>query len=137
MNKTELAWAAGFIEGEGSVHFYLRKKHERYPNYAEPHITADNSVKEYIEILQRLLGGSIFMTKNKGKKIGKYETKHDLWRWHVTNLAAYRACKRLLPYLHGKNRANAELVIKFYENRPPRERDEKGRFLPRGPISWI
>ena len=128
IDPTDLAWAAGFIEGEGHFKFYWRHRQSTGQLYFEPSVQADNTKKEYLDFLKSLFGGSICLTHTKGKKIGKYRTKKDTWRWHATNLKAFNVCRLLEPFLHGDNKKAAQLIVEYYENRPPRRRHRGGQF---------
>lgn len=125
--ETDLAWAAGFIEGEGSVRFYHRlsykvRKDGTYLAYNSAKISAHNTKREYLEFIKSLFGGYIYVSNKKGSKVGRYKmagdytTSHDVWAWVTCHRFAYLACKAILPYIHSENLTRAKDIIKWYKD---------------------
>ena len=85
LTPAELAWAAGFIDGEGSFH---GEKHGL-------RLHAFNTHRKSVEKLQKLFGGPIKV------KTQNDETKKH-WKtcyvWSVSTLQARDAIKAMLPY---------------------------------------
>ena len=130
MRKTSAAWAAGFLEGEGTIELYMRYRKSTGMHYPEPRITASNTKRYYLRKLQRLFGGWLGgYSYEPGKGSSHFGTK-TCYRWQVSNLMAYETAKLILPYLHGEKKKAAQLIIDYYDHRPPRLRYGRGIFKP-------
>jgi hypothetical protein len=104
--ELDLAWAAGFIDGEGYVH--LQPVHKRrsdgYTN-RKPRIEVAQVDPSALLKLKRILGGSIItMTPRNGRK--------QSFRWDLTGVRVVPALEALLPYLTVK-RAQALLLLEY------------------------
>jgi len=98
MNKKELAYLAGFFDGEGSV--IIDKNHGMACVVA-------STTKWILELLRFNFGGSI----NTDKKI-RYEHGHICYHWKINSTNAESFLQAILPYLKLK-RPEAEVAIKF------------------------
>lgn len=96
-----LAWAAGFIDGEGCVSILTDRK-----NYACL-IDVGQVNKHPLTILAGLFGGTV---RHCPSKYGGH------WAWRVYGPKASIAAQRLLPYLIGKKR-QAEILIEFQDTK--------------------
>jgi len=92
MRKTDLAWAAGFIDGEGCLSFC--------PN---PQLSASQFNLEPLEELQLLFGGNITPPKSNGVS-----------QWYVGAHKAVNVARLILPYLKAKDN-QARLFIEWEE----------------------
>jgi hypothetical protein len=96
------AWAAGFLDGEGC--FYA------YPNNRRSYvalITASQVVREPLDKLHALYGGSVRFQQEKNKT--------STWRWTLGARNPLRACiASIHPYLVVKRR-QAELLDELAE----------------------
>jgi hypothetical protein len=92
------AWAAGFIDGEGSIGIAGPRK-SRSGSYTLT-LSVSQKFRSPLDQLAALYGGSIRAT-TKGQ-----------WDWRVTNLAAYNCLDKIIPYLVLK-RSQAILGIQF------------------------
>lgn len=112
MSETELAWAAGFIEGEGTVGTWAIFKNDR--GYAKPKavIEAYNTEICFLEKLKGLFGGWIYINK----KAGAFNKK-DLYRWQVSYRLAYAAAKKLYPFFIGSKKEAIKAIIDLYEEK--------------------
>lgn len=106
----ELAWAAGFIDGEGSLgvyHYSGGRRAARAVRHA-PRITATNTVEIPIRRLRSWFGGKV-----------SYSQRSEAWRgvfvWDVTSMRAVEVARLLLPYLCVKQ-AQASLLIEFADD---------------------
>jgi hypothetical protein len=108
LRNTDLAYAAGFIDGEGCIDFYTRhytcvmdtsvtiKSHSR--------IRVNNTNEEVLLWLQTKFGGSVFIAKTNPKH------KHQ-WTWQlVEERKVNNLLRLLLPYLIVK-REKAERIL--------------------------
>ncbi len=105
MTPTDLAWAAGFFDGEGSIYiartgFYRERTRVLY----RLEVTVSQVDPRPLERLCRMFGGNIMVTGN---------PKHRAWaKWRVHNHRAVWVLRLLLPYLLNK-REEAELATTF------------------------
>lgn len=129
-SQLDLAWAAGIIDGEGSigirkVTYTTRKGYTRYAVALECGNTDIRMLKE----LQKFFGGSI----NSRTCLPHINSK-PLWTWTLGSKAAYLTISQILPYLRVK-RERAELAIHFYEScrdyKYTTQQDSKGRIVSR------
>ena len=100
MEETDIAWSAGFFEGEGSICL----------NDAGRWVSANQKDKAPLEKLQRLWGGTIkvFKTRLKGKN-------HGLWQWSLYSKKALPFLKAILLYIPTPlRREEIEKYIEFY-----------------------
>lgn len=109
VTKEELAYWAGFIDGEGSiciiksVSLPKRYKNSRY----QITLQASNTNREIMEKMLETFGGSLLIRDRHEKDKISYE-------WKASSLKAVWILKRLLPYFKVK-KSQAELAIKFQE----------------------
>lgn len=101
----ELAYLAGFIDGEGTIVISTvgstRKGHKLI-------FAIDNVHSDALVLAQHRLGGRIqFIRKNNPQW-------RDFYRWVTQDSSAERALRTMLPYLRQK-RQQAELALKFRE----------------------
>ena len=101
MRKVDLAYLAGFFDGEGYIGI---RKHEK-TNYLV-RATVCNTNKWIVEWYRFAFGGSINLKS-------KYSPKHhDAWVWDICGKNAIAFLEAISPYLKTK-RTQAELAIKF------------------------
>lgn len=106
--EIELAWAAGFIDGEGSFSIFRNRHRSRElpqetPYYHRPVIRASQIIREPLDRLATRLDGYVSSVGPKG----------FAWLAEGPVLVA-RTARLLLPYLTVK-RAQAELAIAYCE----------------------
>lgn len=117
MTPLELAWAAGFVDGEG--HITVTKKHERWspprskhtgrPRHDGTHyqllLDVCNRNPAPIDKLVELFGGERKGSRRKGYKANYYT-------WRVFGNQAQHALELMLPFFVGK-RVLAETCVSF------------------------
>jgi len=110
MKKTDLAYMAGVIDGEGNITLAKRNngKYKAGVRY-DIQIGVTNTNKWLLESFRFAFGGSI---RKKRKGFKSLPSSQDCFDWSVTNQQAFTAIKALLPYLQLK-RPQAELAITF------------------------
>ncbi len=111
MKKTDLNYAAGLMDGEGSIMLTkITKGKHRAPNVA-----ISSTTHELLEFMKELFGGHISNKKN-------YATHHKKsWVWQLSYNAAYNFCKIISPYLkEPEKKRRAELIVKLYKAVTPR-----------------
>lgn len=86
----ELAYIAGFIDGEGCV--------TASGNYLSLSLGASNTIKAPLLFIQEILGGSVRGYQSREKtKLGSLIKRQ--YAWHVGGESAVEALLALLPYL--------------------------------------
>ena len=109
MRQTDLAYAAGLIDGEGCI--TIVRKHVRYGNGFEYrvrlHVANTNQV--VLLFLERLLGGKIY-TQPKMQSHWK-----QCWYWYMDGSYAVDALRLVSPYLLAK-KAEAQLAIAYWDD---------------------
>lgn len=103
--ELDLAWAAGFLDGDGCVSLNTR--------YGSPLISATQCNVVPLTALVGLFGGNI--TRHDDNRKATFQPSFR-WRLHAAQTVA--ACRELLPYLRSKRR-QAEIVIEWAETRVP------------------
>lgn len=109
-----LAWAAGFIDGDGFITIQNRKSTVNGKEYKGQYLrlgccqASENPLKE----LQAIFGGSI-RVKNSGPNRENYNRKIQ-YVWTLSTLQAAEAIKQLLPFLIHKKDV-AVLALSFQE----------------------
>lgn len=122
MKKTDLAYMAGIMDGEGCIHIHKQK-----PGPSRINPTYYLSVelvmidKWICELFRFSFGGS---NVNQRKRKEGYNT---LYTWAIIGVQATTMLKCLLPYLKLK-RAQAELGIKFVTEKQLRNRRIDGKY---------
>jgi LAGLIDADG endonuclease len=125
MKETDIAWAAGFIDGEGSLNIQHLKKHWTrkrdgkllYYSYFVLQLMASQKSEEPLCKLQELFGGTILKRKYCGVGI-----------WAIQGPKAAFAISKMLPYLTTK-REQASIAIEYRKlvgiNNNPHNRNYK------------
>ena len=93
----KIAWAAGFIEGEGC--FLMHK------STLSPQLQVTQVVVAPLGLLQKLFGGHIYKDK---RRVNRRQTHC----WVVSGSRAQEVCKILLPFLTFK-KSQAQIVLSF------------------------
>lgn len=109
-----LAWAAGFIDGDGFITIQNRTTKYKEKTYKGHYLRvgACQANLAPLEELQKLFGGSI-RTKNSGPNREGYNRKQQ-WIWTLSTQEAYQALKELIPFLIHKRQV-ALLGLEFQE----------------------
>jgi len=114
--NTKYAWAAGFIDGEGTIsikrYFRTRKDGSRFIAY-----------QPFVSLSQAVVGGHeqgvIEMHKLFGGHISNYNDKRDTSRyatmqWAIVSKGAVECIKSIYPFLVVK-RKNADVMLRWYK----------------------
>jgi hypothetical protein len=110
MKKVNLAYIAGIIDGEGSIHITKLPPNKIYKNVRYIlHFYVGNTNLNMLKELKLYLGGSLTLDSRKDKPNNK-----PFWHWNLGPKASYSAIKQLLLYLRIK-KERAKLAIEFYE----------------------
>lgn len=108
----ELAWCAGFFDGEGYVTIQRRQVKYKDKIYQGHYlrIGINHVAPEPLLEMQRMFGGKI-EKQNPDKVVGNRKPRH---RWTLSTETAKTALIRMMPYFKNKNKA-AELGLKLQE----------------------
>jgi len=90
IDEQDLAYAAGFLDGEGCFYADLTK-------YCKAGVRCSNTYEPAIKSLHQLFGGHMYKEKRKKKSYHK-----DLYTWAVVGNDALRVCQVIAPYLKEK-----------------------------------
>ena len=127
--ETDLAYAAGFFEGEGSISFYLTRPHKNKAGNMIPsflgNVVIGNTDKFVLDWFHAMFGGNVNKRDPKFQKLG---TK-DIWTWQLFGHKAKAWLKLVLPYFKLELKIEkAEDFIAFFsttEHEPRLELIEK------------
>ena len=115
IKKTDLAYTAALVDGEGSIiigrrGYGCKTKRKRVNYHLEVKITNNDLslLKDCISIFRR---GNI---NQKSKRSNKGERKFKTYVWHLHGSTAMDILKKILPFLKSK-KEKALLGIKFQE----------------------
>jgi hypothetical protein len=113
MSKShQLAWAAGFIDGDGFITIQDRtsKVKDKIYNGFYVRLGCCQASETPLKELQRIFGGTI-REKNSGPNKEKYNRKTQ-YIWCLSTKQACEAIQQLLPYLVHKKEV-AQLALEF------------------------
>jgi hypothetical protein len=99
----EIYWAAGFLEGEGSL-----STRGPYGNF----VTAAQVQREPLERLQRIFGGKIFYYDYSHK----YPTHSPVYRWQVSNAAARGVMMTIYFLMSTKRKLQIKKVLDLWRS---------------------
>ena len=110
MKDTELAYVAGFFDGEGSISITpIAIVTPRQKCTFSLRAQAVSTNKEAVNTLLSLFGGVITRKPVCGNR-------QECWTWRVSNIKAMKFLKLVLPYLRIK-RPQAEKAIEFQKHK--------------------
>lgn len=116
MSRThDLAWAAGFFDGEGYI-VIQKRSHPKYTGYYL-RIGINHVAPEPLLEFQRLFGGSI----EKQKLEAVRGNRHPRHRWVTSTSNAAETLKQLMPFFRNKQSV-AALALDFQQTIGPRGR---------------
>ena len=98
-------YAAGILDGEGTVTLNLRKA----PHSTDALVTVSNTDERMLRWLQQHIGGSVSPPHR-----GANERCRPTWCWRLYSINARRLLRAVLPFLVVK-REQAEVVLAFHE----------------------
>lgn len=95
ISTLDLAWAAGFLEGEGS-----------FLNYSSPNVTAAQVQREPLERLERLFGGSM------GRRITRGFNNNPIWVWKANARRSIEIMMTLYVLMSPKRQGEIAAAVK-------------------------
>lgn len=127
----ELAYLAGFFDGEGNIR--LAKNPQGTTNYYL-RISATQVDPAPLEIFKARFGGYLY---RRNKRVGADGfQRQPIWDWIHTGPGAARTLTALIPYLVVK-RGAAELAVQFQTNRKSRSRRPLDRWEIAERLSFV
>lgn len=101
-SRDEIAWAAGFLEGEGcfATNGAVPKGHLR--------VRATQKNREPLDRLWEMFGGRLNYKKNGHKKDG---TKTWLWDWQVNGKRALDVMNHIYPWMSERRKGQIDAAI--------------------------
>jgi len=125
MKRTDLAYIAGIVDGEGYIGITADGKRRRAKHGKDNlrlRVTVTNTNEWLCQYLKFSFGGGKVLLRTQSPN------HRPCWQWQVDYGKAADFLKLILPYLHLK-KPQAELAIKFQEakGRSTRVLDEKKR----------
>lgn len=114
-DKTDYAWAAGMLEGEGYAYIVTKHVPSDHDHVRpKPMIRIFNTEKVLLDDLKRVFGGTVSTHQKRGQYKGRNRTK-DLFAWVCSYIKAENAAKKMLPYMRGSKREQLKMIIEFYK----------------------
>lgn len=96
-NPTELAWAAGFFDGEGCVIVELSKNDKCRHGYRTVlHAQVSQTSLPCLELFLEWFGGKIVTSRDRTPNGRRWSVQH---RWGIKNEGAIDFLKQIRPYL--------------------------------------
>lgn len=108
-NDLDLAWAAGFLDGEGCIGVYGRTDHK---GSFSLRMSAAQVAEEPLLQLQAILGGKI-------RSVAPRNNQRRSFIWEIHQREAADALRRLIPYFRFKGE-QARLAVEFLDRVPRR-----------------
>ena len=114
---TQLAWAAGFIEGEGCIRLYVHTRGGAW----KLRVTVGSTNVLQVKQLHEYFGGSFYPRKS---TFGKH-TKPQ-WCWEVSTRSAEEVLRAIEPYIVGKKEEvrlgllSRQYIAKYGPRKPDR-----------------
>lgn len=100
--EEQLAYCAGFVDGDGSIYAIVAKQGRGDSVYYRGSLAASGKDERPIKRLVGLLGGS-------------YRKQDDVFQYVLNYAPAVKAVQRLIPFLMGKSK-QAELLVRLQHN---------------------
>lgn len=106
----ELAWAAGFFDGEGCIYLRAGKGIAGWQLLCSLGQSDDSPLEEF----QRIVGGVGFVGR---RHYPKRSNRRPCWAWQTSSQKAEDVLRLLLPFLRVK-RSQAVAALEFQETYP-------------------
>jgi len=114
MKRTDLAYIAGIIDGEGCIRAQIWESKNKLARY-NTIVTVEMVDKTPLQFIQNLFGGRI------NKHTSKISERKLRWRWQVTGKEAEQLLVAVKPYLLTK-KAQAEIGLRVLRDHPRYQR---------------
>lgn len=106
-----LAYAAGLIDGEGTITLTIRKSKTGNKEYRYPVISVSSTTIELLDFMKMHYGGSIVMHKT-------YKAHHkEAHQWRLRGKSAVEFCGMIHPFLKERSKKQrAEFIFLNYDD---------------------
>jgi hypothetical protein len=119
-HKTDYAYIAGLIDGEGCIH--IEKIHKDFTKRPSPQyqlkVFIGMTSLDCIKKIQSIFGGKFYSREREGTRFRSYN-------WYIFSNNAVNVLKKTLPYLQEKKEQVIQNIIikkgKFYKKRKRRK----------------
>jgi len=112
MGEHNLQIIAGITLGEGSFHIQKHIQNKAKDITYQPCISISNTEKEILEFCPKEIGGALFTNR---LKTDKHKESYFLLINGFQNIID--VTEKIYPFLIGKKKKSAELIIKFCQSR--------------------
>lgn len=107
MNEVDIAWAAGFFDGEGCIHVHIRKAREHRRGYSYQLTTTAAQITPIpLDKLKAIFGGKVYTLNSTGPN------RRICYQWYLGGRSAIEFLRTVLPYLTVKH-DEAMLAIQY------------------------
>lgn len=115
MKKTEYAYVAGIVDGEGSIGIARSKTQEMIGGIRyEMYVTVSNTNEWVIQWLKFNFGGSVSYVKSRAVN------QKPFWCWRIQTRQAASFLRLVIPYLRIKQ-YHAQLALQFQDAKRKRQ----------------
>jgi hypothetical protein len=123
VEMTDIYWAAGFLEGEGSFTGSYQKRHATgiVRRSATFSVNAGQTNTEPLERLQRLFGGHIYRHN--------MHTGNPIWRWQLCGKAGIGLMMTLWTLMSLRRKQQIEICIQRFRDNNSRSEAQRARWL--------
>ena len=97
-NEIDIAWAAGFLEGEGSFSVISRHNKTNHQKFYY-RVQAHQTTREPLDQLVKIFGGKIYLRERQSKVFADGYKRKDIFVWDVNGEAARKCMIAALPFL--------------------------------------
>lgn len=105
----DIAWAAGFFDGEGYVTINKRLQQKKYIIHST-FVGVNHVAPEPLYEMARLFGGIVVLDQHSLKQSSDGHKRHPRYRWKICSQKAKEALVTMMPYFRNKQKA-AEIGI--------------------------
>ena len=105
MKTIDLAWMAGFVDGEGSIMLVKRRMRHLTKTWT-CRVSVTNTNRNILTVFQKAFGGYITLGKE------NRERHKDCWTWKVESKMAREFLRAIRPYLRLKTR-QADILFRY------------------------
>jgi hypothetical protein len=105
MKENEIAWAAGFFEGEGSISWQ-----------GGPRLQMTSTDKDVLLRVQKVFGGEIYELNGgvpRSEDVGRYPSRKVQWKWCQGGYAGLKTLLEILPWLGERRTQKANEVMRM------------------------
>jgi hypothetical protein len=109
--REKLAWAAGFMDGEGTFYSYVDTRRNPNKKLGTPSMTATQQVREPLDILQSMFGGNVYHSPNNTGLGG------PVWRYQLYSREKVQAATAAMwPFLVVKREQARRTLANMWGN---------------------